>query len=85
LGYGKQFLSFTNRFLEYASGASYPYYIIHQTAIIAIGFYVVQWNAGVLVKYVTIVVASFVITAILYEVVKRTDVTRFLLGLRPLR
>jgi len=85
LGYGKQFLSFTNKLLKYGIGASYPYYIIHQTAIIAIGFSVVQWNAGVLVKYVTIVVASFVATAILYEVVKRINVTRFLLGMRPLR
>jgi peptidoglycan/LPS O-acetylase OafA/YrhL len=93
LGYGKQFLNFTNRFLQYFGEAAYPVYILHQTVIVVIGFYVVQWDtsaalgtgAGVPVKFVTIVVASFVITAILYEVVKRTNVTRFLFGMRPLK
>jgi peptidoglycan/LPS O-acetylase OafA/YrhL len=84
LGYGRQFLSFTSRFLKYAAGASYPYYILHQTAIVVIGFYVVQWNASVWVKFVTIVVASFVATTILYDLlVKRINVLRFLFGMRP--
>jgi peptidoglycan/LPS O-acetylase OafA/YrhL len=93
LGYGRQFLKFTNRFLQYFGEAAYPVYILHQTVIVVIGLYVVRWDtstalgtgAGVLVKFVTIVVASFVITAILYEVVKRTNLTRFLFGMRPLR
>jgi peptidoglycan/LPS O-acetylase OafA/YrhL len=86
LGYGRQFLSFSNRFLRYAGEASYPLYILHQTVIVIIGYYVVQWNASVLVKFVTIVVASFVSTVALYDLlVKRTNVTRFLFGMRPKR
>jgi glucan biosynthesis protein C len=62
--------------------------------IVVIGFYVVQWDASaalgtgasVLVKYVTIAVASFVTTTILYDLlVRRTNVTRFLFGMRPLK
>lgn len=84
LGYGKQFLNFTSGFLRYFSEAGYPLYIIHQTVIVIIGFYVVRWDAGVLVKLATIVVASFVITTVVYDVlVKRTNVTRFLFGMRP--
>jgi glucan biosynthesis protein C len=84
LAYGKRFLNFTNGFLKYAAEASYPYYILHQTAIVVIGFYVVQWNASVLVKFVTILVASLVATAVLYDLlVRRTNVTRFLFGMRP--
>jgi peptidoglycan/LPS O-acetylase OafA/YrhL len=86
LGYGQQFLNFTNRFLKYFAEASYPVYILHQTVIVVIGFYVVQWSAGVSVKYVTILVASFVATVILYDLlVRRTNVTRFLFGMRPLK
>jgi peptidoglycan/LPS O-acetylase OafA/YrhL len=84
LGYGRQFLNFSNRFLKYAAGASYPLYILHQTAIVVIGFFVVQWDASVLVKFVTIVVASLVATAVVYDLlVKRINVLRFLFGMRP--
>jgi glucan biosynthesis protein C len=85
LGYGRQFLNFANRFLRYFGEAGYPLYILHQTAIVVIGFYVVQWDAGVLVKLVTIIVASFVISTALYELLRRTNVTRFLFGMRPLK
>ena len=84
LGYGKKLLNFTNGFLKYAGEASYPGYILHQTVIVTIGFFVVQWGAGVPVKYVTILAASFVATVAVYDlVVKRTNVTRFLFGMRP--
>jgi peptidoglycan/LPS O-acetylase OafA/YrhL len=86
LGYGKRFLSFTNRLLKYAGEASYPLYILHQTAIVIIGYYVVRWDASVLVKFVMIVVTSFVTSVVLYDLlVKRTNVTRFLFGMRPKR
>jgi glucan biosynthesis protein C len=84
LGYGKKFLNFTNGFLRYAGEASYPVYILHQTVIVIIAYYVVQWDASVLAKFVTIVVTSFVTTVVLYDVlIKRTNVTRFLFGMRP--
>jgi glucan biosynthesis protein C len=84
LGYGRRFLNFANKFLAYFGEAGYPLYIIHQTVIVIIGYYVVQWNAGVLPKLVAIIVASFAITMALYDlVVKRTNVTRFLFGMRP--
>lgn len=84
LGYGRKFLNFTNPFLKYAAGASYPYYILHQTVIVIIGFFVVQWDIGVLVKFVTILVASFVVTTVLYDLlVKRINIVRFLFGMQP--
>ena len=51
-----------------------------------IGYYVVQWEAGVLLKYVVIALASFAVTLLLYEFgVRRTRVTRFLFGMKPRR
>jgi glucan biosynthesis protein C len=86
LGYGRQFLNFANRFLAYFGEAGYPLYIIHQTVIVILGFYVVQWQVGVLVKLLTIMVGSFVLTIALYDLaVKRTNVTRFLFGMRPIQ
>ncbi len=85
LGYGKKYLNFTNKFLKYFGEASYPFYILHQTVIVTIGFYVVQWNVGVLIKYVTIVISAFVITALLYDLfIKRNNIGRFLFGLKAI-
>ena len=84
LGYGKQFLSFTNRFLNYQGEASYPVYILHQTIIVAIGYFVIRWQLHLGLKFVVIVVASVLTTFGIYEIfVKRTNFTRFLFGMRP--
>ena len=86
LGYGKQLLSFTNRFLKYQSEASYPVYILHQTIIIAIGYFVIRWQLGVFPKFIFVVIGSLLVTFALYEIlVKRTNLTRFLFGMRPLK
>jgi peptidoglycan/LPS O-acetylase OafA/YrhL len=84
LGYGRRFLNFSNDFLRYTGLASYPYYMLHQTVIVIIGFFVVQWAASVPVKYTLILVASVVVTAALYELlVKRFNFMRFLFGMKP--
>jgi surface polysaccharide O-acyltransferase-like enzyme len=59
-----------------------PFYIIHQTVIVVIGFYIVKWNTGVTVKYLAIVLATFTITLFLYELIRRTNLTRFLFGMK---
>lgn len=84
LGFGQKYLDFTNRALRYASEAAYPFYILHQTVIVIVGFFVVQWDVGVLAKFCTIVAAATLATTLAYElVVKRTNVTRFLFGMKP--
>ena len=56
--------------------------MLHQTVIIIVAFYVVQWNAPILLKYLVIVLASFAATMLLYEIARRWGVTRFLFGLK---
>ena len=78
----RKFLNFSNRFLEYGNDAVLPYYIIHSTPIAVIGYFIIQWDMAVLPKYAINVVTAFIATVGLYELVKRTNVTRFLLGIR---
>jgi peptidoglycan/LPS O-acetylase OafA/YrhL len=86
LGYGISSLRFSNAFLRYASEATLPFYIIHQTVIVLIGYAVaadpVAWGA----KLFFLVVLSFIATAATYDLlVRRTNITRFFFGLKPLR
>jgi peptidoglycan/LPS O-acetylase OafA/YrhL len=85
LGAAQRYLSLSNRFLQYANETVLPFYIFHQTVIIAIGFYVIQWHMGIMPKYLIISTASLLITVALCDlIVKRTNPTRFLFGMRPL-
>ena len=76
--------SLMDRVAEYAREAQLPFYVLHLTPVIVIGFYVVQWNVNTLVKYLVISLSSLVVTLVLYDIgVRRTRLTRFLFGMRP--
>ncbi|WP_130620910.1 acyltransferase family protein [Dyella amyloliquefaciens] len=83
LGYGYRWLSFANPLLIWAREASYPVYILHQTVIVVIGYYVVQyaWSPGV--KYFVVLVLSMATCFVLYEAcIRRFATLRFLFGMK---
>jgi len=85
LGAAQRYLNFTNSVLRYASQAVLPFYVLHQTVIIMIGFYVVMWPLGIMPKYLIISSAAFAATVLAYDLlVRRTNPTRILFGMRPL-
>jgi glucan biosynthesis protein C len=72
------------RAIAYAGEAFLAVYILHQTVVFVIGYYVVQWQTTALLKYAVISLASLVVTLLLYEfAVRRMRVTRWLFGMRP--
>jgi len=84
LGLGSRYLNCNNRFLGYANEAVLPVYILHQTIILIVGFFVIQWSIGIPIKYLVNVITSFAIIMALYELlVRRVNVLRFLFGMRP--
>ena len=79
----RKFLSGTNGFLKYGNQASYPFYILHFVLMLVIGYYVMQSNLGLAAEFVILSVLTFAATLGSYELlVKRTKVTRFLLGMK---
>jgi hypothetical protein len=72
-----------NNTSTYINEAVMPFYIIHQTVIVVIGFYIVKWNAGVTIKYLVIVTATFLITLLLFDlIIRRLNPLRFLFGMK---
>jgi len=83
LGYGYRYLSRTNRVLAWAKDASYPFYIMHQTIIVAIGYYVIQCAWGPWMKYFAILLLSMGACLVLYEgCLRRFAVLRLAFGMR---
>jgi peptidoglycan/LPS O-acetylase OafA/YrhL len=86
LGAGHAFLNADRSILRYTGEASYPFYILHQTVIVAVAYAVVGWNVGVAPKYAAVVLGSLGLTLALYELcVRRWSVTRFLFGMKGRR
>ena len=85
IGYGRRYLSFSNPLLRWARDASYPVYILHQTVIIAIGYWIIQqpWHAWT--KFAVVVLGTMAICVALYEGIRRFDATRILFGMKAAR
>jgi len=82
-GYGRKYLTKQNFLISHLSEIALPFYIIHQTIIVIIGFYVLQWEATILVKFLVISTLSLFITILLCELIKTNNLTRFIFGMRP--
>jgi Uncharacterized protein conserved in bacteria len=85
IGYGRRYFSFSNPLLRWARDASYPIYILHQTVIVAIGYWIIQqpWNAWT--KYAVVLLGTMAICVVLYEGIRRVPLTRLLFGMKAFR
>jgi len=61
----------------------YPFYILHQTIIVAAGYYVVQLNSSILLKMISLIIITFIAIFILYiAIIKPFKITRILYGVK---
>ncbi|MDB5129108.1 acyltransferase family protein [Mucilaginibacter sp.] len=85
VGYGKQYLNRFHPALNYLNQAVYPFYILHQTVIVILAYYIVRTTDTVLMKYIyTIGVTLFITMGIYHLLVKPYPVMRFLFGMKGL-
>ncbi len=85
IGFGARHLTGGKPILAYASEAVLPFYVLHQTVLLTIGYFVVTWPIPDLLKWVVIAAASFVAIVLTYELlVRRFNLMRILFGMKPL-
>ena len=84
LGYASVWCTQTPNWLRAANELIYPFYILHQTVIVVLGFYIVQWSGGIPVKALSLLLASFLVCCFLcYAVIRPAGWLRYAFGLRP--
>jgi surface polysaccharide O-acyltransferase-like enzyme len=83
IGYARHWFRHGGPKLRYANEAVYPFYIVHQTVTIAVGYYVLQQPWGIWPKFAVVAVATFLGSWLCFEIVRRTALTRLLFGLKP--
>jgi glucan biosynthesis protein C len=85
IGYGKRYLNKKLRVLNYLNQAVYPFYILHQTVIVILVYYIVPLPEDILLKYIyTVGMTLFVTVGIYHLLVRPYPVMRFLFGMKPL-
>ena len=83
IGYAAAYLNKPSRKLSYANEAVYPFYILHQTVMIVLAYYLKNVDMCLSVKFITMVIGTFGITWLLYEFgIRRFVWIRPLFGMR---
>ena len=81
---GAEYIDFNNKVLSYANEAVLPFYLLHHTIIVCVGWFVIRWNMGIVPKFLIVVVVSFPLMLLVYDrLVRRSNVVRFFFGMRP--
>ncbi|MDE6432657.1 MAG: acyltransferase [Lachnospiraceae bacterium] len=79
---GKRFLNKRTGFTEYFNQASYPIYILHQSVLVILAYYVVQISGVLLVQVFCICIGSFLLTVLVYHLIKLVPVVRKMIGIK---
>lgn len=84
IGYGRQYLNRTRDCLSYINGALYPFYILHQTVIVVLAYYVVGTSDTLFVKFCFLLIFTVGITMSIYHLwIRPFAFIALLFGTRP--
>jgi hypothetical protein len=82
-GYAAAYLNRQSAALSYANEAVYPFYILHQTITITLGFYLMHLDWGFWPKFILMTVGTFGVAWLIYELfIRRWRWIRPLFGLK---
>lgn len=83
VGYAKKYIDRPHRIHQYVNNAIYPYYILHQTIIVILAYYVVKTGESILAKYLFIVAVTLMLCFFIYHIlIKPNRVMRLLFGMK---
>jgi len=85
LGWGHALLNRPFRWLPYATEAVFPWYVLHQSLIVLVAYWLIPLHLGPVLEPVLVVIATVGGCALLHEfVIRRTALLRPLFGLKSL-
>ena len=82
-GFGMRLLAFNRPLLKHANEGILPFFILHQTVLLAIGYFIVTWDIHDALKWTIIFIGSFIVIIALYMLlIRKFDLFRFLFGMK---
>jgi glucan biosynthesis protein C len=85
-GYGRKYLDHNSGFRKTANEAIYPFYLLHQPALVITGYLIVRLSIPDLWKAILITTTSLVlILSVYWFIIRPLNIPRVLFGMKPLR
>ena len=83
LAYSAKYLNKPSRLLSYRNKAVYPFYILHQTVLLVLAYYLINVEMNILFKFLLLTIGTFGISWLVYEcLLRRIKILRPLFGLK---
>ncbi len=83
LSIGMRYLDRDSRALRYGLSANLPFFVVHQPVILAVAYFVVQWDAALTIKLLIVILGAFALSIGVTEfVIKRIGILRVLFGMK---
>ncbi len=83
LGFGMRFLAFNSPVLRHTNEGVLPFYILHQTVLVGLGYVIMSWEIHDAFKWVIVFTSSFVVIMSLYLfLIRKMDLFRFMFGMK---
>jgi glucans biosynthesis protein C len=83
LGFGMRHLNVNRPFLRTANEGVLPFFILHQPALVLVGYFVMGWDLHAAFKWAITFSVSFALVISLYVgFIRRVDLLRFLFGMK---
>ena len=85
-GFGMRYLAFDRPVLRYANEGVLPFFILHQTVLLVVGYFIMSWEINDVLKWAIVFTSSFIIIIALYTLlIRKFDLFRFLCGMKTTR
>ena len=80
LGFGQRFLNRESPLLRFLTGAIFCYYVLHHTITVVAGYYLTEYQLGVVVESVLVLAITVAGCVFGYELIRRIPVVGILFG-----
>jgi peptidoglycan/LPS O-acetylase OafA/YrhL len=83
VGYGRKYLNKQHPSISYINQFIYPFYILHQTIIVILAYYVVQTTDTIALKWAFLTFATFFLSLLIFHLfIRPFYLTRILFGMK---
>ncbi|MFO7842406.1 MAG: acyltransferase [Bacteroidales bacterium] len=85
VGYAQSCLRIDSKWRKIGNEMIYPFYLLHQPVIVFLGYYIVQFDVNDFLKFLMVLLSSFIFTITLYFLVIRpSKYLRIIFGVKKL-
>lgn len=77
-----RYLNRGGKVLDYLNKAAFPVYILHQSVMMVIAYYALQWFNDITLQYILIVLLSIIASFALFEAFRHFAPLRIVLGIK---